>query len=336
MRGDFSIFRKKLLNWFDDQKRGLPWREDPSLYKTVVSEFMLQQTQVDTVLPYFERWMRAFPDFAALAAAPEAAVMKSWEGLGYYSRARNLHKLAASIVAEGLPASPAEWRRRPGVGPYTAAAISSIAQEIPEPVIDGNVIRVICRLNNDNSPVKSSAEAQKRLHPFASRLIDTKRPGAFNEAVMELGATICRKARPACLMCPVNAHCEARAHGTADSLPVIVRKAATQRHVHRLWLLRDGKVLLQVNPPDARRLAGITELPVLPDKPDGDPVLTRKRGISSEWITEEIHALPAQHPAARHCLSLSTTEWVPLDQLDALSLSGPHRRWIRELVAASH
>ena len=336
MRGDFSVFRKKLLNWFDEQKRGLPWREDPTLYKTVVSEFMLQQTQVDTVLPYFDRWMRAFPDFPALAAAPEAAVVKLWEGLGYYSRARNLHKLALSIVTEGIPASPAEWRRRPGVGPYTAAAISSIAQGIPEPVIDGNVIRVICRLNNDRTAVRSSAEAQKRLHPFAARLVDPGRPGAFNEAVMELGATVCRKARPACLICPVSRHCEARAHGTAESLPVVVRKASTKRHIYRLWLRRGNNVLLQRHPRDARRLAGIAELPLLAAKPDGGPLIIRKRGISSEQITEEIHALPEEHPAVQKCLSLAASQWVALDQIEILSLSGPHRRWIHELIAAGH
>jgi A/G-specific adenine glycosylase len=332
MRGDFSVFRKSLLGWFDEHKRDLPWRRDPTLYKTVVSEFMLQQTQVDTVRPYFEAWLTEFPDFDALAAAPEDRVLKGWEGLGYYSRARNLHKLARSIVADGVPASAAEWRQRPGVGPYTAAAISSIAQQLPEPVIDGNVIRVLSRISNDATPVRSSAEAQKRFLPLARNLIDPRRPGDFNEAVMELGATVCRKARPACLLCPVREHCSALAVGTADSLPVIPRKATTRREVHRLWLLKDNRILLLVHPDNASRLAGLAELPLLSQDPGTRPLLSRSRGISSETIREHIHALPTSHPLAKQCLSLEHTQWVLLDTLDNLSLSAPHKRWITHLL----
>lgn len=332
MRGDFSVFRRQLLEWFDSQKRALPWRTMPGLYRTVVSEFMLQQTQVDTVVPYFERWMAEFPDFAALAAAPGDRVLKLWEGLGYYSRARNLHKLAGSIAADGIPENAAEWRERPGVGPYTAAAISSIAQHQPEPVIDGNVIRVLARINNASAPVRSSAEAHRRFLPFARDLIDPARPGDFNEAVMELGATICRKARPACLICPVSAHCRARAAGTEESVPVIVRKPATRREVHRLWLIRDNALLLHFYPPTAPRLAGLAELPLLDAPPPGTPVLSRSRGISSERIREHIHALPLEHPAATACLSLTETRFVPIADLQLLALSAPHKRWIAQVL----
>ncbi len=332
MRGDFSVFRKALLGWFEQHKRDLPWRRDPTLYKTVVSEFMLQQTQVDTVRPYFAAWLTDFPDFAALAAAPEDRVLKRWEGLGYYSRARNLHKLAKSIIADGIPASADEWRQRPGVGPYTAAAISSIAQGLPEPVIDGNVIRVLSRLGNDATPVRSSAEAQKRFLPLARDLIDPDQPGDFNEALMELGATVCRKTRPACLLCPVRDHCAATAAGTAEALPVIPRKATTRREVHRLWLLQDSQLLLLVHPDSATRLAGLAELPLLPEDPGSKALLSRSRGISSERIREHIHALPASHPLVSKCLSLESTRWVPIDHLDNLSLSAPHKRWIKECL----
>jgi A/G-specific adenine glycosylase len=335
MRGDFSVFRKALLGWFDQQKRDLPWRRDPALYKTVVSEFMLQQTQVETVRPYFEAWLIEFPDFAALAAASEERVLKRWEGLGYYSRARNLHKLAKSIIVDGIPESADEWRQRPGVGPYTAAAISSIAQGLPEPVIDGNVIRVLSRITNDATPVRSSAEAQKRFLPLARDLIDPERPGDFNEAVMELGATVCRKVRPACLLCPVREHCRALAAGTAESLPVIPRKATTRREVHRLWLLQENRILLLVHPDNATRLAGLAELPLLPEDPGTKPLLSRSRGISSERIREHIHALPPGHPLAKKCLSLTQTQWVPLATLDNLSLSAPHKRWIAQLLNPS-
>jgi A/G-specific adenine glycosylase len=335
MRGDFSVFRRQLLAWFDSQKRALPWRTRPTLYRTVVSEFMLQQTQVDTVLPYFERWMQAFPDFATLAAAPEARVLKLWEGLGYYSRARNLHRLARSIIEQGVPDSPAQWRLRPGIGPYTAAAISSIAQQQPEPVIDGNVIRVLARINNDAEPVRSSTQAQKRFLPLARQLIDPERPGDFNEAVMELGATVCRKVRPACLLCPVGDHCSARAAGVQESLPVIIRKATTSREVHRLWLIKDNALLLHFYPQSATRLAGLAELPLIDSPPTGSPLLSRSRGISSERIREHVHALAPDHPASTACLSRGDTRFVPLADLQHLALSAPHKRWIEELLVRS-
>ncbi len=336
MRGEFSDFRKRLLRWFDREKRDLPWRAETSLYRTVVSEFMLQQTQVETVLPYFDRWMKRFPDFASLASASEEAVLREWEGLGYYSRARNLHRLARSIVEKGVPRDTGEWRQRPGIGPYTAAAISSIAQGLPEPVIDGNVIRVLCRLNNDAGPVKSSAEAQKRLLPLARELMDDSRPGDFNEALMELGAVVCRKVRPACLLCPVSDHCRARAAGTQESIPVIPRKATLRREVHRAWVRDGDRLLLHFNNEKASRLAGMAELPTLPKAPPGPPLLTRSRGISSERIRESIHSISPADPLLGSCLSRPETRWIALGELASVSLSGPHRRWIRELLRQGH
>jgi A/G-specific adenine glycosylase len=334
MRGNFPEFRDRLLAWFGDRKRDLPWRANPSLYKTVVSEFMLQQTQVDTVLPYFRRWMQRFPDFAALAGAGETAVLKEWEGLGYYSRARNLHKLAKSILAEGTPQDAAGWLARPGVGPYTAAAISSIAQGQPEPVIDGNVIRVLARLQQDPAPIRSSAEARKRFLPLARKLIDPARPGDYNEALMELGATVCRKARPQCPLCPVRAHCTAAAKGNPEALPVILRKAATRREVARLWLAEDNRILLHFHPGSARRLAGMAELPEIPHPEEAEPVLSRARGISSERIRESVFKLPASHPYALECRSQAQCRWVPLRDLADIPLSGPHRRWVEALLKA--
>ncbi len=333
MRGDFSNFRHSLLAWFKNHGRDLPWRSQPSLYRTVISEYMLQQTQVSTVLPYFERWMKRFPDFEILAEADESDVIKVWEGLGYYSRARNLLKLAKSIQSEGIPRSYRDWLERPGIGPYTAAAISSIAQGEVQPVIDGNVIRVLCRINNDDRPVASATEARRRLLPIASELIDPQAPGIFNEAIMELGATICRKNRPACLLCPVRSHCEASLSGNESNIPVITRKGARQRSTFRLWLVREDALLIHVHPQTASRLAGIAELPELPGKPEtGRMLMQRKRGISSEVITESIYALDETDPLAKHCIRQDSTSWVPLDSLDSLSISAPHRRWIRMLV----
>ena len=332
MRGETSDFRQRLKEWFAGQKRELPWRTRPSLYKTVVSEFMLQQTQVGTVKPYFERWLESFPDFATLAGAEEENVLKHWEGLGYYSRARNLHKLARSIVAAGIPETVEEWRQRPGIGPYTAAAISSIAQGLPEPVIDGNVIRVLSRLSNDAVPVRSSAEAQKRYRPLAARLIDPANPGEHNEALMELGATLCRKHRPLCLLCPVRPHCEACAAGTQETLPVIARKSSSRREIARLWAQKDGKLLLHFYPDTARRLAGMAELPELAGPPREKPLLERSRGISSEQIRESIFRLPPDDPILKACAASPNAKWVATAQLDEISLSAPHRRWIRQIL----
>lgn len=332
MRGDFSVFRKRLLDWFDAEKRELPWRTRPTLYKTVVSEFMLQQTQVDTVLPYFSRWLDRFPDFASLARADEQEVLKQWEGLGYYTRARNLHKLARSIVAEGIPDTVEGWLARPGVGPYTAAAIASIAQGIPEPVIDGNVIRVLARLGMDREPLRSAAEGRKRFLPLARGLIDPARPGPFNEAVMELGATVCRKARPACLVCPVREHCLAAGSASPESVPVIQRKPTQRREVARLCLVDNGRLLLHFHAEDATRLAGMAELPPLDGVPEEQPLLVRSRGISSEQIRESIFSLSGDHPLALQCLRDPANKWIPLKEMETITLSGPHRRWVRQLL----
>src|SRR5688572_8795964 len=171
-------FQSSLLGWYRVHARVLPWREAPSLYKTVVSEFMLQQTQVKTVLPYFARWLEALPDFAALAAADETRVLRLWEGLGYYSRARNLHRLARAIVSLPTPPrTPAEWQELPGVGPYTAAAITSISFAAPAACVDGNVVRILARLTANHSEFRDSASAAKAFTPLAEVLVSSDSPG---------------------------------------------------------------------------------------------------------------------------------------------------------------
>ena len=173
-----SAFQQVLLNWYAAAKRPLPWRLNPSTYKTVVSEFMLQQTQVKTVIPYFERWMQQFSDFDSLASAPGAAVLKRWEGLGYYSRARNLHKLAKIYVTlSPKPETAVDWQALPGIGPYTAAAISSIAQGYPAAVVDGNVVRILARLSGDCRAFKSNGDAVAAFRQLADDLLNTETPG---------------------------------------------------------------------------------------------------------------------------------------------------------------
>lgn len=332
-------FRRALLDWYRAHARPLPWRAAPSLYKTVVSEFMLQQTQVKTVLPYFARWLEELPDFAALAAAPEARVLKLWEGLGYYSRARNLHRLARELAARDRPPrTPAEWRELPGVGAYTAAAITSIALGVPAACVDGNVVRILARLTADSAEFRDSATAAKAFAELADALLSPEAPGDHNQAMMELGATVCLRQNPLCTVCPVRGHCAGARSGAPEAFPRLAPKQIERRAVTRVWCVHDGALLLHRAPPSARRFANLHELPlgehigyVAPAATESAPLATKQRTITRYRITETIHAAPA--PVTRAIGP--ELVWVPIAQLETITLSGPHRRWIRELLAAT-
>ena len=325
-------FREALLGWYADARRALPWRTQPSLYRTVVSEFMCQQTQVATVLPYFAAWMELFPDFASLAAAQESAVLRAWEGLGYYSRARNLHRLAQAVAAmDAPPSTAAEWQTLPGIGPYTAAAIASIVFGEAVPVIDGNVIRVLARLTADATPFPSAQKAQRHFERLARDLLDPDTPGDYNQAMMELGATVCVKHRPACLLCPVRAHCLAGQNATAAEFPVVPRRAQEKVEQVRLWIEADGGLLLARGDTNGGRLQSLYELPLretLPQAVVGDRLYSGKRTITHYLYTEHIHraTAPAELPQAPALC------WVPRDELESIPFSGPHRRWVRALL----
>ena len=237
----------RLLDWFEQHQRRLPWRDDCRPYHVWLSEVMLQQTQVDTVIPYFERFVRAFPDIAALAAADQQEVLKLWEGLGYYSRARNLHKTARVLVAQHggeLPEDAGILSRLPGFGPYTTAAVGSIAFGHPVAAVDGNVLRVFCRfwgIDTDIRLPQLRKELQGRLAPF----ITSATPSAFNQAMMEVGALVCRPRAPRCDACPLSGDCVAFQTGRTAELPV---KGARKRVPHYqivvgvVW--KDGTFLL--------------------------------------------------------------------------------------------
>ena len=333
-------FRAALLDWYRVHRRRLPWREEPSLYKTVVSEFMLQQTQVKTMLPYFARWLHALPDFRALAAASEAEVVKLWEGLGYYTRARNLHKLARALVAlPDYPRTPEAWRELPGIGPYTSAAITSISFGAPAAVVDGNVVRILARLTADPTAWRDTTAAGKQLTPLADALLNTAAPGDHNQAMMELGATVCQRHNPLCTVCPVREFCAGARSGDPESFPNLAAKTIESRTVLRVWCRRpaDDALLLHRTAVTARRLAGQHELPS-PDHLGLDPAMvtrapllaTKKRGITRFAFTEPIHSLrPSELPASLG----EDLVWVPPTELENILLSGPHRRWVRELTA---
>ncbi|MET0261386.1 MAG: A/G-specific adenine glycosylase [Rariglobus sp.] len=333
-------FQHALLTWYRVHQRKLPWRESPSLYKTVVSEFMLQQTQVKTVLPYLARWVQVFPDFKTLAAASEELVVKNWEGLGYYTRARNLHKLAKALAPLPEPPRTREaWLELPGIGPYTSAAITSISFGTRAAVVDGNVVRILTRLTADATPFRDSASASKALAPLADALLNHDEPGDHNQAMMELGATVCHRQNPLCTICPVLAFCVAGQRGEPEAYPRLAAKVIEQIAVSRVWCVRNGKLLLHRTAGDSRRLANMHELPsaehlALTEKALSQTTLLakKKRGITRFAITESIYSLPPELMPRANVTLAEGLVWVPFDQVDVITLSGPHRRWVTELL----
>lgn len=336
-----NAFRNALRAWFLRERREMPWRRERSVYRTVVSEFMLQQTQVDTVRPYFENWVAKWKDFESLAAADEAEVLRAWEGLGYYSRARNLHTLARALAERGsVPESVDAWLAFRGIGAYTAAAIASIAQGIPAAVVDGNVVRILARLSADITHFKDNGAGVKHFSSLAERVLNTTHPGDHNEAMMELGATICTKHNPRCLLCPVSEFCLGKTLPDVAALPYFAARTSKKVEVNRVFASwGDGAVLLARAPSKARRLRELFELPRWEDvfprkKPSAEQLLLEgRRGIASESILERIYAgTPPKNP---NVLSARTgTEFVrvPADQIETITLSGPHRKWLRQIL----
>jgi A/G-specific adenine glycosylase len=256
------LLTERLLAWYRRGRRDLPWRRTRDPYAIWVSEIMLQQTRVQAVLPYYERFLAQFPDVNALAEATEEQVLACWSGLGYYARARNLQKGARTIAAAGgFPREFRALRELRGVGDYTAAAIASIAFDQPHAAVDGNVLRVIARLENDGADI-ASGRTRERFRKTAQGLLDPESPGEFNQAMMELGATVCLPRDPLCLLCPVAAGCGARAAGTANQLPIKLKKQEPERVSGTLAVVeKNGKVLLWQRPETSPRMAGFWELP---------------------------------------------------------------------------
>jgi A/G-specific adenine glycosylase len=249
-----------LVDWYRKGHRDLPWRRTSDPYRIWVSEIMLQQTRAQAVIPYYERFLERFPTAGALAAASEEEVLALWSGLGYYSRARNLRR-AAQPVADGFPREYQAIRALPGIGDYTAAAIASIAFGLPHAVVDGNVMRVVARIQADSGDIASS-RTRERFRAIAQAWLDRKQPGAFNQALMELGATVCLPKTPLCLLCPLSTCCLARQQGITAQLPVKLRKTEPVQIAAVLLLVhKGGRVLLRRTEAGSRRMAGFWELP---------------------------------------------------------------------------
>lgn len=302
--------RHALLDWYDANKRDLPWRQDTDPYRVLVSEAMLQQTRVETVLPYYDAWMARWPTVDGLAGATDDEVHAAWSGLGYYRRARNLHAAAKHIAEHGWPH---DLQDLPGVGPYTAAAVGSISFDQPMAVVDGNVIRVMSRLHDIDLDVGTGA-GKRAIQAAADEALYMGRPGDWNQAVMELGATVC-KPNPDCRACPVRGDCLAAARGTALERPVKAPKRAPKdENVRFAYAERDGCILL-VKRPDDGLLAGTWGLP----ETDVDaPVL----GTAVHRFTHRTwHMTIVDHEAEDGC-------WIPLDGLDDIGLSTAAHRAI--------
>lgn len=347
---NFRAVAEQLAAWHDTQQRALPWRSAPAgrrdPYAVWVSEIMAQQTRVETVADYYLRWMVRFPTVQALAAADQQEVLKLWEGLGYYARARNLHRAAQQVMAEqggAIPNRRAALLRLPGIGAYTVGAILSLAFNQPEPVLDGNVKRVLSRLADIDRPIEAAATLAE-LWGLARQLVEAAPPeaaGAVNEAIMELGALVCVPANPRCLLCPVAAHCLAAARGTQNARPVTAPKRTTPHYDVAAGVIWQGEVmassLLIAQRPQTGMLGGLWEFPGGKLEPEdasleaclrreiqeelaieiavGERVTTVRHAYTHFRIT--LHAFHARHvrgdPQALGC---ADWRWVTLDDLD--------------------
>ncbi|HEX6302850.1 MAG TPA: A/G-specific adenine glycosylase [Anaerolineales bacterium] len=260
MRSSFTI---RLLEWYAQHARQMPWRDHKDAYVIWVSEIMLQQTQVDTVTPYFERWLTRFPDIESVAAATQQEVLSEWEGLGYYSRARNLHRAAQILVAENdgqLPENTKALRQLPGIGRYTAAAIASMAFGKDEAALDGNIRRVLARVFDVRLPARST-EGERKLWELANENLPPGRAGDYNQALMDLGATICTPRQPDCQNCPLKASCGAYELGVQEQRPVKGPKPSLPHHTVTAAVIQDnGSVLIAQRPQDGL-LGGLWEFP---------------------------------------------------------------------------
>ena len=338
---DIPKLRRDLLGWYSRARRDLPWRRTRDPYAILVSELMLQQTQVKTALPYYEKFMALFPDAAALAAADEPAVLAAWAGLGYYRRARFLKAAAGAFIRAGaFPATLEGIRALPGVGAYTAAAVGSIAFGLPAAVVDGNVIRVLSRLLAlETDPTKGEGAA--RLRQAAQDLLDVRRPGDFNQAVMELGAGVCLPRKPACASCPLKAHCAAHLGGHEGSFPRLPPRPASRTVVKAALLATRGsgarvQVLARVRAPGGSPHAGQAD-----DRLQGFWAFPEIVLESAEWTAAEAlmsrearrllgpRATPAGRlPRVRHRITVHDIHVLPLrffcaeDPLDAKGTAG--------------
>ncbi len=346
-------FASRLLNWYRQQGRTLPWRGRPDPYAVWVSEIMLQQTRVEAVIPYFERWMRLFPTVADLAKASEQDVLNAWEGLGYYSRARNLHNAAKIVVdqyAGELPRDLKALRNLPGIGRYTVGAIASIAFNMDEPTLDGNLRRVFARLFDVSEPADSPA-GEKILWKLAAEHLPEGQAGDYNQALMDLGATICLPKNPRCLLCPLMEICEARVNGTQEQRPVLKPKKEIPHYVHAAGVIVKALTnppydeVLLAKRPSKGLLGGMWEFPN--GRVDNEPAMGVESVLETGYrlkvkrnealgIFQHAYTHFRVTVHAFHCKLLSMSEneslrWVRIEELENYPMGKVNRQIARML-----
>jgi A/G-specific adenine glycosylase len=323
---EMESFRADLLRWFGVHRRDLPWRRTRDPYAIWISEIMLQQTRVAAVVPYYERFLARFPDLEALAVAPESDLLAHWAGLGYYYRARNLQKAAQAMAADGeFPSEHDRIRRLPGVGDYTSAAVASIAFNHPHAAVDGNVLRVLSRVFADPTDI-ASARGKKNFAFLAGAILDREQPGLFNQAMMELGATVCLPRSPQCLLCPVSRLCQANRTGRQREFPFkLSKKKRVEEERTLFWIEHDSNVLLWQRGADSRLMPGFWELPERANIPSAVPI---------ELIGSFLHGITFHHyrfevMQAEAADQGDGLEWIPVADLHALPVSTVLRKAAR-------
>jgi A/G-specific adenine glycosylase len=349
-----SAFHQLLMKWYGENQRTLPWRSTPTPYRVWVSEAMLQQTQVATVIPYFERFMEQFPDVHTLASAESGQVLKLWEGLGYYSRARNLHR-AAQLICEmfdgRIPADEHSLRKLPGVGPYIAAAVLSIAFQKPYAVVDGNVKRVLARFCGVDFPV-NHPQAHKYYQPLADALLSMQCPGDYNQAMMELGALVCSPQQPSCGKCPVTKYCRAYQTRRQTALPVTIKRPKIRKKQWLTLVIRREEQLLLGQRNNNGLLGGLWQFPTL-ESMSGNISIGKVRKM-----VESLYRLPvlqvSEMPAVQHAFThfkvsvqvyevvvtgevslnndLENYRWMPLEKVKNYPLSKIHMQILQYLM----
>ena len=321
---DLHKLRRSLLEWYDEHRRQLPWRTDNDPYCVWVSEIMLQQTRVAAVLEHYSRWMRRFPTVHKLAAARQPSVLAAWSGLGYYHRARRIHQAAKAIVRERrgkFPRTAQEWRTLPGIGRYTAAAIASIAFDEAVALVDGNVERVLTR-------VFGPTPSKQAVWRHAEALLSPERPGDFNQAMMELGATTCTPRAPQCLLCPLMTWCRTRGIGATK-----LQAARIRRQLCYGLARRGNSVLLVQRAPDDSLMAGMWELPVgAVDGDNGDAPMARFRHSITNTDYDVSVILLSVKSSANFAPG---AKWFTRKQWEQLPLTGLTRKILRRLVVES-
>jgi A/G-specific adenine glycosylase len=319
-----SPFRRSLLRWFDRHGRNLPWRKTRDPYAILVSEVMLQQTQVATVIPYYNKWLRRFPDFASVSCASQNDVLHAWQGLGYYNRALNL-RAAASIVQDRhrgtLPGDVAAIRKLPGVGRYIANAVATFAFDQPVPIVEANSSRVLARLLDMRAPI-DSAIGREKLWAFAAQLVPKSSAARFNSAFIDLGALVCLAHKPKCSVCPVKKFCRAKNPG---ALPIKKSKPRTKRLIERhAFVVSNGRVLLEQS---SARWRGMWILPRFETGPSDQPLYRSAFPFTHHRIAFVVYrrATPNRVSPTQH--------WF--ESIDDIAMPSPHRRAAQALLSAT-